>query len=259
MKVTLLGVRGSIPTDGKDHLEFGGATSCVLVQACGQAVYLDGGSGMLHSPDTSEESASVLFTHTHVDHMIGLPISPLLLSKRRVDIYGKTRDGLDIRQQLERLMSLPLWPAGVEVYPSELHFHETEQFMNIGGISVSCMEANHPGGSLIYRLEHEGKSLVYATDHEHSTEKQAELADFAEAADLILYDAQYTDEEYEKMKGFGHSTVAEGLKLLNSSKAKRILFVHHDPRHTDDMLKKSEEGLKDTRAAFARQGMVIRL
>ncbi|MBR6257681.1 MAG: MBL fold metallo-hydrolase [Lachnospiraceae bacterium] len=259
MKITILGVRGSIPTSGEGFLEYGGATACCLVEAGDQAIYLDAGSGLLHSPDTGDRKVSLLITHTHMDHILGLPLSPLLLSHRRIDLYAKTRDGLDARQQLERLMSPPLWPVGVDIYPSDVVFHDIGKGIQLGNVYVDTMESNHPGGSTIFKLEHEGKSLVYATDYEHSEDKQAELAEFAKDTDLLLYDAQYTDEEYERMKGFGHSTVFEGMKLFEKSGAKRILFVHHDPRHNDDKLKEMEAGLKDTRAGFAREGMVLEL
>lgn len=259
MKITILGVRGSIPVDGKDFIEYGGATACILVQAGDQAIYLDAGSGLLRSPDTGEAKVSILLSHTHMDHILGLPLSPLLLSKRHIDIYAKTRDGLDAREQLDRLMAPPLWPVGVDIYPADTDFHEPAQSMQLGGVNVSTMESNHPGGSLIYKLEYEGKSLVYATDYEHSDEKQEELALFAKDTDLLFYDAQYTEKEYEKMKGFGHSTTAEGMKLFEKSGAKRILFVHHDPRHYDDKLREMEAKLNDERAGFAREGMVFEI
>ncbi len=195
MKITILGARGSIPTDGTEFSEFGGGTSCFLVETDSQAVFLDAGSGLLHAPDTGDKPVSFLITHSHVDHIMGIPLAPLFLSGKRVDIYLKTRNGLDAAGQLSALMNPPLWPVGLDIYPCEPVFHDTEFPFALGNIKVSGMEANHPGGATVYRLEHEGKTLVYATDHEHTEEKQKELAEFAHNADLILYDAQYTDEE----------------------------------------------------------------
>ena len=259
MKITGLGVRGSIPTSGEGFKKYGGATACCLVEAGDQAIYLDAGSGLLHSPDTGDKKVSMLITHTHMDHILGLPLSPLLLSHKHIDLYAKTRDGLDAKQQIERLMAPPLWPVGLDIYPSDVVFHDIDTRIQLGSVSVETMESNHPGGSTIFKLRHEGKSLVYATDYEHNDEKQAELAEFAKDTDLLLYDAQYTDEEYERMKGFGHSTTAEGMKLFEKSGAKQILFVHHDPRHNDEKLTEMEAGLKNERAGFAREGMMLEL
>ncbi|MCR4584792.1 MAG: MBL fold metallo-hydrolase [Lachnospiraceae bacterium] len=259
MKITILGVRGSIPVEGADFLEFGGATSCVLAEADSRAVFLDAGSGLMHAPDTGELPVSVLLTHSHMDHIMGIPLSALFLSKRKIDIFLRTRNGMTAQEQLSRLMCPPLWPVGLDVYPSEPVFHDPEFPFMLGNIKVSGMEANHPGGSTIYRLDHAGKSLVYATDHEHTEEKQKELAAFAKDADLLLYDAQYTEEEYARMNGYGHSTAAEGLKLLEESGAKKLMFVHHDPRHTDAMLRGMEKELDNEHVLYARAGDVIEL
>ena len=259
MKVTILGVRGSIPTDGPEFCEYGGATSCILVEADGRAIYLDAGSGLLRAPNTGEAEVSILLTHSHMDHILGLPLSPVLLSDKTLDLYLKKRDGLSAKDQLERLMAPPLWPVGVEQYPSEVLFHDLELPMQLGRVQVTGMESNHPGGSTIYRLDLEGRSLVYATDYEHTEEKQSELSEFARDTDLLLYDAQYTEEEYARMKGFGHSTVAEGMKVLKQSGAKRIVFVHHDPRHSDAKLREMENALTDHRASFAKAGDVFEL
>ena len=259
MKITVLGIRGSIPVSGKEYNEFGGATSCILVETADQAVFLDAGSGMLKAPKTDDKKVSVLLSHTHADHVIGLGLSPVLLTRQDVDIYAKTRDGLNPYEQIKKFMSPPLWPAGVEVYPANVTFHEFGDSLTLGGIEISTMESNHPGGSLIIKLSCEGKTVVYATDYEHTDEKQSELAAFSKGADLVFYDGQYTDEEYEKMKGFGHSTFREGMKLFKKCGAGHIYFVHHDPRHSDSALLEMEKTCADKNASFAREGMVIEL
>lgn len=259
MKVTILGVRGSIPTDGADFLEYGGATSCILVQEGDQAIFLDAGSGLINAPDTGDAKVSILLTHTHIDHILGLPLSPLLLSNRTIDLYCESRDGLSAEEQIGRLMSPPLWPVGPEDYPAVLRMHDLTLPLSIGAFSVTGIESNHPGGSTIFRLSAGGHSLVYATDYEHSPEKQKELTTFCAGTDLLLYDAQYTDEEYARMKGFGHSTVKQGLAVFRESGAGQILFVHHDPRHKDNQLHEMENELTDEKATFARAGMTIEL
>ena len=121
---------------------------------------------------------------------------------------------------------------------------------------IEDMPSCHPGGSLIFKVSACGKSIVYATDFEHTEEKTRELTAFAAGADLVLYDAQYTEEEFSVKKGFGHSTAEAGKRVQRESGAGRLLLIHHDPRHTDDFLKKQEKTLG---VRYTRQGEVIRL
>ena len=258
MKVTILGARGSIPTEGKDMLEFGGGTSCVLVENHDQAIYLDAGTGMICTPDIGDKAISVLLTHPHLDHILGFPFFPYLSKKnRKVDIFAGKSGDLGAFEQLEALYKNPFWPCGLKDYPSDVEFHDIEFPLNIGAFTVTGIPSVHPGGSLVYRLETDGRSVVYATDYEYEEDKVSELIEFSRDCDLLLFDAQYTDEEFEARRGFGHSTVAQGMMIMEKSGAKNIRFVHHDPRHTDDFLREMERPIKCATAAFARKDEVI--
>ncbi|MBQ8667022.1 MAG: MBL fold metallo-hydrolase [Lachnospiraceae bacterium] len=260
MKITILGARGSVPTDGRDMLEFGGATSCVLVETDDTALYLDAGTGIMSAPDLGDKNISIVLTHPHIDHMIGLPFFPALSkSGRRIDIYGSPRMGYTTKTQLERLLSPPLWPLFITDYPADTVIHDIDGDFNIGDIRIRSMESNHPGGGLVLRVEHGGKSVVLATDFEHDGEHIKMLTEFAKDTDLLLYDAQYTDEEYKHFMGYGHSTPSVGLELMKESGAKSIRFMHHDPRHTDKILKMMEEKIKTETVSFAREGEEILL
>ncbi len=256
MRITVLGSRGSMPTADPAMAGFGGATSCYCVQAQGQTVFLDAGTGLM-SAACGEGPISILLSHTHVDHILGLPLFPALLQPgREIHIYGKTREGLTVEQQLARLISRPLWPLRLEEFPARAVCHELSLPLTLGGITVEGMEACHPGGSTVLKLTAGGCSLVYATDFEHSEEKCAELASFAKGASLLLYDGQYTEDEYAARRGFGHSTPAMGLRVRRESGAGRLLLIHHDPKHTDAMLRETEERLG---VRFAREGDVVTL
>ena len=115
------------------------------------------------------------------------------------------------------------------------------------------MESNHPGGSLVCRVDVREKSMVLATDFEHGEEASAALAEFSAGADLILYDGQYTSENYEKHRNFGHSTPEEGIKLLRQAGAGRLMIVHHDPGQTDNMLAAREKAAGQENVSFARE------
>ena len=110
-------------------------------------------------------------------------------------------------------------------------------------------------------MEAEGKSIVYATDFEPSDGAGERLTEFSKDADLLLYDGQYTEVEFEARKGFGHSTPMLALKTMQGSGAKRVMVVHHDPRHEDEFLARWEGELQqlDPRICFAREGMKLNL
>lgn len=258
MKISILGARGSVPTNGKDMIEFGGSTSCVLVETDDQAIFLDAGTGILHSPDVGKKPISILITHPHFDHIMGLPFFPYNGEKgRKINIYGKRRDNLSVRDQIGLLICPPLWPCTLAEYKADYDIHDTDFPFEIGDVTVDVMESEHPGGSLIYRISDKDKILVYATDYEYSEEKGRELTEFAKDADLLLIDGQYTEEEIATRKGFGHSTVETGQIIIRESGVKQARFVHHDPRHKDEMLKKMEKVVKSDKVAFAREGEVI--
>lgn len=241
-ELNVLGTRGSMPVNGKNFLTYGGATSCYRILAGNEEIYLDAGNGILDARPEPNTRITILLTHMHLDHIIGMPFFVALgQANRRVDIYAKERAGLNVTEALDRLISPPFWPLKVGQYPADVAFHElpAENF-SIGAVAVDVMEGSHPLGSTIYKLTYRGKSLVYATDFEHTPESCAALAGFAKDCDLLLYDAQYTAAEYDKYRGFGHSTPQIGFDVGTKANAGKILFVHHDPRRTDEELSAME-------------------
>ena len=214
----------------------------------------------------------ILLTHMHLDHLIGLPFfSALNQQGRLIDIYAKARAGLSGKNAIDRLMIVPFWPIKIEEYPANVNFYDlpsinkdinnsVDYTFYLGSVTIAMMEGMHPGGSTVYRLTYKNKSIVYATDFEHiSTACCDNLIAFAQNCDLLLYDAQYTEEEYDKFRGYGHSTAETGLKIGQKAGAKRILFVHHAPWRKDEEIMKMENKLsmKHENVMFAKIGYEI--
>lgn len=240
-KLTVLGTRGSVPVEGKDFEIYGGATSCYKVQADNEEIYLDAGSGIVSALPKANSNITILLTHMHLDHLVGLPFFIALTQKDRpIEIYAAKRVGLMPKEALDRVISNPFWPCKIEDYPAKVSFHLLPEKFFIGEVEIDTLEGSHPKGSTIYRLTYNGKSIVYATDFEHNPEACAALADFAKGCDILLYDAQYTAEEYERYKGYGHSTPEEGIKVATAAGAKKLIFVHHAPLRNDKELAELE-------------------
>ena len=262
MKVHILGARGSVPVGGKGFQEYGGATSCFLVETEDQAIFLDAGSGILDSPKVGDKRICILLTHPHMDHLLGMPFFSYLTERgRSIEIFGKTRDDLTVREQIRRQFSPPLWPVLIENYPASVSFCELNERMDLGDVLVSTMDSLHPGGSSVIRLKQKDATLVYATDFEHILGQDERLAEFSKDADLLIYDGQYTDEEYEAYRGYGHSTIERGIWISRQAGVKHLVITHHDPRHGDEILREMERALKEQVpfASLAKAGEVIEL
>lgn len=263
MQIKLLGVRGTLPVHGPEFARFGGATSCVLVRAGGETIILDAGTGLsgrAWEKFFPEKHFSMLITHAHVDHLMGFPVfEPLFDRTVSCDLYLKTRDGRCAQQQIEALMSPPLWPVTTGSMGASLTFHDVPPSFSIGPVTVQTLESRHPGGSTLYKLSLNGVSMVYATDYEPENDAPDDFCDFVKGSSLLLLDAQYTDEEYLRTRGFGHSTIARSAAIARACKVNQTVFVHHDCKRTDAQLSALEESVQAQFAGirFGREGEEI--
>lgn len=296
MTLTVLGTRGSMAVSAPNMAKYGGNTTCYLIETPEEAIIIDAGTGIMNLPDIQGKRISLLITHAHIDHIMGLPMFLGKQAGKEITIYGETRDDLTIKEQLERYISNPLWPVTMDDYPVNLTFKDittdnnaanntdntdnvnsaiNNSSFNIGDVTVSTMPSNHPGGSTIYRLDYNEEAVVIATDFEHEEVTASDcsqstaagnqltrLAAFSASASLILYDAQYTPEEYEKCRGYGHSTYEQAIELAEMiASGKRtpagerhtapaqILLIHHAPNHDDAFLDALQAEINRTIAA----------
>ena len=256
LSLTVFGSRGSVPTPDSRMMRFGGNTSSYMAEAEGQTLLLDGGTGIAGAVP-APGPVHIVFSHFHLDHVMGLPVFPALFEQgREVHLYGRSRDGMDPRAQVACLVSPPLWPATLDQYPAKVFFHELDLPLRIGVFEVDGIETRHPGGSLALRVAACGRSFVYATDFVHTDGEAERLAAFSRGTDLLMHDAQYTPQEFAARPGFGHSTAEAALETFRLSGAKQLLLIHYDPAHTDEMLLAREKQLG---VRFAREGEVVEL
>lgn len=259
-QLQVLGTRGSMAVGGSEKDGFGGATSCYMVQAGGQTVFLDGGSGLLDAPVEFDVPPAIVLTHLHLDHVLGLGMYPRLSQKGlQTDLYVPAEDAAGALAALDGLYSPPFWPLSLKDYAGDVRIRPLTLPLQLGDMRIEGMEGCHPGGCFVLKLLYEGRSLVLATDFEHEEPFFSELAAFAKDADLLLYDGQYTEAEYGSRRGFGHSTAAKGVELMDRCGAKRLLLIHHDPSRTDAQLASMGAAIGRETVRFARAGETIAL
>lgn len=286
------GVRGSHPVAAPEALHFGGNTSCVEVEAGSRRVILDCGTGAIglgrrmladHPDDGRPLAAALLVSHAHHDHTMGFPFfAPVYRQDASLHVFGPGSDGRGFQDVLEDAFANPFFPVAPRDMPSQRH-HETladgdvlswvegeEGPRRVGsgecpaGLVIRAFRnTEHPnGGVLNFRLELDGRSLVLATDVEGTAGESGDLVDFARSTDLLIHDAQYTDEEYAGAKeGWGHSTWRMAADVAWRSQARRLVLYHHDPAHDDQAVEDIERGAREKfpRCVAACEGMEIRL
>lgn len=274
MQITIWGTRGSIPTPGPDTVEFGGNTSCFEVRCGKQILIFDGGTGMrLLGNKLLREmpfEAHVFFSHVHWDHIQGFPFfGPAFVRGNVIHLYGGHSVSRTLEETLAGQMDFPSFPVHLTEMGATMSFHDLYegQTVAIGDAKVSNARGNHPNGVYAYRVDYEGKSVVYATDTEHYSIVDPKLARLAKDADLLIYDAMYTPEEYSGAVGFGpktgwgHSTFVDAVALAKQAGVKKLVLHHHDPMQTDAMVRDKERRAQEIFPATVagREGMVIDL
>ena len=272
LQVRFWGVRGSIAAPGPATARYGGNTSSLEVRCGGQLILLDAGTGIrelgISLQGEAPIDANLYFTHTHFDHVCGLPFfKPFFQPENRFRLWaGHLAGGTTLARVLREFMVAPLFPVPPEVFRATMEYRDFkagESLAHAPGIAVRTAPLNHPDGATGYRIEYGGKSLCYVTDTEHvpGTPDRTVLELIA-GADLVIYDSMYTDEEYAKSyAGWGHSTWQEGVRLAKIAKVKKLVVFHHDPEHDDDKLdaiaREAEDALPGT--VLAREGLTLKL
>jgi phosphoribosyl 1,2-cyclic phosphodiesterase/DNA-binding response OmpR family regulator len=264
MRVQFWGTRGSIAKPGPSMARYGGNTSCIEVRSArGTLVIVDCGTGAhplgqkLMSAGAKSLRGHILISHTHWDHIQGIPFfAPLFESGNEWDIYGPKGLGESLRETLAGQMEYTYFPLTPDQFGATIRYHDlVEGAFDIEEIKVSTHYLNHPALTLGYGLEADGARLVYCCDHEpHSrnlasgqgdvTGLDLRHAEFIHGADLLIHDAQYTAAEYPAKIGWGHSPVEYAAKLGQHAQVKRLALTHHDPLRDDDAVDRMLEGIR---------------
>ena len=268
--VRFRGVRGTVACPGGDYVRYGGNTSCLEVGCAGHLFILDAGTGLrtlgAELDATGPVDTDILLTHTHIDHIAGMPFFiPLFKPGNRLRIHaGHLWDSeVRLRDVFQRLIEAPIFPVPLEAVGAEISFEEFRAGDRLDlrrGVAIRTAPLNHPNGATGYRIEWGGRSLCYVTDTEHREDGiDNTVLDLIEGADIFIYDATYTAAEYPAFKGWGHSTWEAGAALAERGGVGRYVLFHHAPEHTDDDMDRIANAAQRAFAStiVAREGMVL--
>jgi len=276
MQIEFWGVRGSIASPGPETASVGGNTSCVALRCGASHIILDAGTGLRGLGDSrlaelrgAPLEATVLLSHFHWDHIQGLPFFvPAYLPSTRLTVVGATNGVMSLEDTLTHQMQAPVFPVRMDELRAELALREVRagETFGAGEATVRAAKLNHPGGVHAYRVEHGGRSVVYATDTEHYECIDPALVALAQGADVLIYDSQYTPEEYRgevgpSKVGWGHSTFAAGAEVARRAGVGELVLFHHDPRRSDAAVAEIEARARALfpRSVAAREGMKMDL
>jgi phosphoribosyl 1,2-cyclic phosphodiesterase len=237
----------------------------------GHLLIFDGGSGLrelgaalVAEPDPVD--VDLFYSHTHLDHVIGLPFfAPCYNPQSRIRVWaGHLKPERDIRSVLKMMMAPPLFPIPLDIFTAQMSFNDFaagESLTPQPGIALATGPLNHPDRATGYRVEYGGKVVAYITDTEHKPgRRDPNVLRLVEGADLMIYDAMFTDAEYATHRNWGHSTWQEGVRLAEAAKVGRLVIFHHEPAHDDDIMDGIAAAAEKRRPGtlVAKEGLVLR-
>ncbi len=271
MKVRFWGVRGSIPVPGRATNRYGGNTSCVEVRGKGESpIIIDAGTGIRRlgkalvedSFGEGKGKASILISHTHWDHVQGLPFfAPLYRAGNQIHIFARQRD-MHLEAVFSQQQHAPYFPVPLTALHADMNFHELVEgaTFHLGRAKVTCARLNHPFVAIAYRVDVDRASVVYCSDtapftdvllgrdfvqapphgtlppavREELAEMRKGVVNLAKNADLLIYDTQFTPDEYKSRPHWGHSRPDDAIEIAREAKVKRLCLFHHAPLRSDD-------------------------
>lgn len=270
MKIKVYGSRGSAAFSRDSR--YGGNTSCVVLENKGEMIILDAGSGLMkldaelrekypNYPQGLPFKPNILLSHLHLDHVQGLTgFTPIWVKDTGTRIFTCSRDGRPLDEQVFGIFAPPYWPVRM----ASISFAECVTIsgpFEVAGLTITPFSSFHPDNTFAFHITDGEKRVVYMLDNEVTQPYVPNpLLEYCTNADLVVFDAAYTLEDYPKKRGWGHSTVQDGIRLAEQSGCKCIVFAHYGQEYSDEELDELQEVVKgDDRFLFAYEGLEVEI
>lgn len=242
-RFVIRGARGGTPVCGPDFAKFGGSTTCFTVETPDGILVLDAGTGLANLNDEIESRTALppftfLFTHLHLDHLIGLPFfAPIYQSGTSLTLMGDPHRDDDWKTVLTTLVGKPYWPISLRETSADVTLQDLPSErgpIDLYGCTVSWCPVWHPQQSLAYKIRMNGTSIVVATDHEPGHEElEPILLEFCKNADFLIYDAEFHPNEYAQFRGWGHGTWKDAAETARACGVGKLILTHHHRARRD--------------------------
>jgi phosphoribosyl 1,2-cyclic phosphodiesterase len=266
MKIRCWGARGSIPVSGAEYVTYGGDTTCIEIRTRGdEIIIIDAGSGIRRLGNLlireKRNHFSMIFTHAHWDHILGFPyFKPIYRKGTSIQMFGCSAAQESIQAMISRTMEAPYFPVNFGDLQADISYHNAcESSFSIQSVTVTPIPLSHPNQGYGYKFEEDGKSFVFLTDNELRVQHPGGLTypdylAFCRGTDLLVHDAEFTEEEYRWARSWGHTVYTDALNLALEARVKTFGLFHHNQERTDAAL---EGFLQSCRRIVGERGDVL--
>jgi len=248
MFLRFYGTRGSVPVSNQETKKYGGNTTCLYIESnSGDIIVVDAGTGIRELGNAliaqGKHKIRLLFSHYHWDHIQGFPFfSPIFSKDTELQVFGASEE-VTAEKALSYQMTTPYFPTGLKGLPAKIVFNDLKGTLNIGGIKIETIANNHPNHTLGFKFIENNRSFAFLTDNEVRAQNgktpYGKFVEFLQGVDLVIHDAQYTEEVYKTRVGWGHSTYQQVGQLVQDADVKEFMITHHDHSSSDKFIDKN--------------------